>query len=507
MDLEIATVKAILTEHDLLKEIKSTKTVTNTGISYDSRTVKPGYMFFCKGNFKPEYLSVARQNGATTYVSENEYPEGTGMTAIIVTNVTRAMAVLSATYYNFPQNDLFIIGITGTKGKTSSAYFAHSILNQKYPNQVALFSTIDRIVGPKPEDQFKSDLTTPESMNLFHDMRVAVDNGMKYLVMEVSSQAYLRDRVYGLKFDCGIFLNITPDHIGRNEHKDFEDYLHCKLQLMVNSKRCVIDADTDRFDDVFGAAKATTDPEQIYLFSADVENGGVDFLIQDEEDDLTSNRFTLVESSSKAEAFHVAGDYDLNVAGDYNQSNATAAIIAAALADVTYQDAVLPLKSIVIPGRMEHLDVPGHGVVFVDYAHNYASLHALLKFLKHQYHDGKVIVVVGSPGDKGISRRAGFGQALSEQADIAYLTTDDPAFEDPEQIIQQIMDNIKPGTVEVRQVLDRHDAIEQAIMNSSEKDVVVLAGKGEDPYQKVGGVDTPWPTDMGVAEEVKRGLS
>ncbi|MCZ3394209.1 UDP-N-acetylmuramoyl-L-alanyl-D-glutamate--2,6-diaminopimelate ligase, partial [Enterococcus faecium] len=119
---------------------------------------------------------------------------------------------------------------------------------------------------------------------------------------------------------------------------------------------------------------------------ADVENGGVDFLIQDEEDDLTSNRFTLVESSSKAEAFHVAGDYDLNVAGDYNQSNATAAIIAAALADVTYQDAVLPLKSIVIPGRMEHLDVPGHGVVFVDYAHNYASLHALLKFLKHQYH-------------------------------------------------------------------------------------------------------------------------
>lgn len=260
MDLEIATVKAILTEHDLLKEIKSTKTVANTGISYDSRTVKPGYMFFCKGNFKPEYLSVARQNGATTYVSENEYPEGTGMTAIIVTNVTRAMAVLSATYYNFPQNDLFIIGITGTKGKTSSAYFAHSILNQKYPNQVALFSTIDRIVGPKPEDQFKSDLTTPESMNLFHDMRAAVDNGMKYLVMEVSSQAYLRDRVYGLKFDCGIFLNITPDHIGRNEHKDFEDYLHCKLQLMVNSKRCIIDADTDRFDDVFGAAKATTDP-------------------------------------------------------------------------------------------------------------------------------------------------------------------------------------------------------------------------------------------------------
>lgn len=506
MDLEIATVKAILTEHNLLKKIESTKASANTGITYDSRTVQPGFMFFCKGNFKPEYLSVAKKNGATTYVSEHEYLEGAGMTAIIVTNVTRAMAVLSATYYNFPQNELYIIGITGTKGKTSSAYFAHSILNQKYPNQVALFSTIDRIVGPNPSDQFKSDLTTPESMNLFHDMRTAVDNGMKYLVMEVSSQAYLRDRVYGLQFDCGIFLNITPDHIGRNEHKDFEDYLHCKLQLMVNSKRCVIDADTDRFEDVLGAAKATTAPDQIYLFSADQKNGGIDFLVQNDEDDLSTNRFTISSGTKNSDKLDIVGDYDLNVAGDYNQSNATAAIIAAALVGATREDALAPLSKIIIPGRMEHLKIPNHGVVFVDYAHNYASLHALLKFLKHQYQNGRVIVVVGSPGDKGISRRAGFGKALSEQADVAYLTTDDPGYEDPEKIIGQIRANITPDTVKVNQVLDRHEAIEQAIMDSNDGDVVVLTGKGEDPYQKVKGIDVPWPTDMGVAEEVKRGL-
>jgi UDP-N-acetylmuramoyl-L-alanyl-D-glutamate--2,6-diaminopimelate ligase len=507
MELEIATVKAILTEHGLLKEIKSTKITSITGISYDSRTVKSGYMFFCKGNFKPEYLSVAKQNGATTYVAEQAYPEGTGMTAIIVTNVTRAMAVLSATYFDFPQNQLFIVGITGTKGKTSSAYFAHAILNQKYPDQVALFSTIDRIIGPKPEHQFKSDLTTPESMDLFHDMRAAVDNGMKYLVMEVSSQAYLRDRVYGLKFDCGIFLNITPDHIGRNEHKDFEDYLHCKLQLMVNSKRCIIDADTDRFDDVLSAAKATTDPDQIYLFSTDQQNQIADYWIQDQVDNLSTNKFAIKANAASKRQLEISGSYDLNVAGDYNQSNATAAIMAAAMAGAQHDDAQIPLALIVIPGRMEHLEIPGHGVVFVDYAHNYASLSALLKFLKHQHQMGKVLVVVGSPGDKGISRRAGFGQALSEEADIAYLTTDDPAFEDPNEIIKAIMENIQPNTVEVRPVLDRYDAIQQAIMASGPDDVVVLAGKGEDPYQKVKGIDTPWPTDMGVAEEIKRGLS
>lgn len=507
MKLELGTVRTVLAEHHLLKKIESSTTTVNSGITYDSRKVRPGDMFFCKGNFEPAYLKAAREDGATTYVAEREYPEGTGMTAIIVTNVTRAMAVLSATYYEFPQNDLFIIGITGTKGKTSSAYFAHAILNQQYPQQVALFSTIDRIVGPRPEDQFKSDLTTPESMDLFHDMRQAVDNGMKYLVMEVSSQAYLRDRVYGLKYDCGIFLNITPDHIGRNEHKDFEDYLHCKLQLMVNSKRCIIDADTNRFEDVYGAAKATTDPKQIYLFSADPANGGVDYTIKNAEDDLINNRFTIAATSSTKPALAITGEYDLNVAGDYNQSNATAAIIAAALAGANRDAALKPLSEIVIPGRMEYLAIPGHGVVFVDYAHNYASLRALLKFVKHQYHDGKAIVVVGSPGDKGISRRAGFGKALSEQADVAYLTTDDPGFEDPQDIIAQIMAHIEPGTVEVHQVLDRREAIRQAIVESGPHDIVVLAGKGEDPYQKVRGVDTPWPTDMGVAQEVKRGIS
>ena len=136
------------------------------------------------------------------------------MNALIVTNVQKAMAVLSAAFYDYPQDDLFIVAYTGTKGKTTASYFTQSILQDATNKKTALFSTIDRVLGPKPEDRFKSDLTTPESLDLFHDMRQAVENGMTHLVMEVSSQAYKKNRVYGLTFDVGFFLNISPDHVG-----------------------------------------------------------------------------------------------------------------------------------------------------------------------------------------------------------------------------------------------------------------------------------------------------
>lgn len=509
MKLEIAKAKAILDKYQLLRKFIDSGVKQVDGITYDSRTSEKDDMFFCKGNFKPEYLAKAQTNGATVYVAETELQEGAGMTALIVTNVAKAMAVLSATYYGCPQDELFIIGITGTKGKTSSAYFTHSILENKYPHQVALFSTIDRIVGPKSEDQFKSDLTTPESMDLFHDMRVSVDNGMKYLVMEVSSQSYLRNRVFGLHFDVGVFLNITPDHIGRNEHKDFEDYLHCKMQLMVNSKQVIINAATDRFADILATAKNGHEDSDIYLFEQNntvKESQKSDFVINNLVDQIDTDKMQVIANTNKAEGLNIAGEYQVNVPGDYNQENAMAALIASALAGASRQDAIKPLSLVVIPGRMEHLKIPHHGMVFVDYAHNFASLNALLRFLKTQYPNGMVRVVVGSPGDKGLSRRAGFGQALSAQADVAYLTTDDPGFENPDDILNEIEENITPGSVEVHRVLDRKRAIEQAIEGSNDGDVVVLAGKGEDPYQKVRGVDTPWPTDMKVAEDFKRGL-
>ncbi|WP_220729455.1 UDP-N-acetylmuramoyl-L-alanyl-D-glutamate--2,6-diaminopimelate ligase [Apilactobacillus zhangqiuensis] len=509
MALGIDEIKTILTEHGLIQEIVSGEDVSFDEVTYDSRNVKPNTLFFCKGNFKPEYLAMAKKMGATGYVSEQKYDEGNGLTQIIVNNVQKAMSLVGAAFYCYPQNDLFVIAYTGTKGKTTSSYFAKSILDNTNNNKTALISTIDTVVGNEPSQRFKSHLTTPESLDIFNYMRQAVDNGMTSLVMEVSSQAYKKLRVYGLHFDVGIFLNISPDHIGPNEHPTFADYLHCKEQLMVNSTHCIIDADTDYMLDVFEAAKATTDPDKIYLFSRDKKEFNdvqIDFNFSSISDTIDSNEIRVVANSNKAKAMNVEDDYKIGVVGDYNEANAMSAIISSALDNASASDAKKGLKDVFVPGRMESYKSKNNGTIYVDYAHNYASMHALLGFLKSNNPDGKVIVVVGSPGNKGLDRREGFGKALTESADIAFLTSDDPAFEDPKDIINEIDSYINHDKVDVHIELDRKMAIKKAIHAGDNNAMIVVAGKGRDPYQKINGVDTPYETDPVVVQNVLRGI-
>ncbi|PWG01068.1 UDP-N-acetylmuramoyl-L-alanyl-D-glutamate--2,6-diaminopimelate ligase [Levilactobacillus bambusae] len=511
MIIGIDEIKTVLAEHRLLAQVIDNGSEKFRAVTFDSRRVSNETLFFCKGNFRPEYLASAKAAGATGYVSEREYEEGSELTAIIVTDIQKAMALIGAAFYGYPQNDLFIVAVTGTKGKTTTAYFTHGIFAETTDDKTALFSTVDRILGPAPEQQFKSDLTTPESLDLFHDMREAVDSGMTHLVMEVSSQAYKRNRVYGLTYDVGIFLNITPDHIGPNEHPTFEDYLLCKEQVLVNSTCCIINAETDHLADVYYAAKTSSQPENVYLFArkgAEIAlDVPVDFWYNNDSETLHKSEFDLRAATNKAAKLdQISGHYEVGIAGNYNEGNAVAALIASALDGVDHESAYDKLEAVRVPGRMETVVSDNHGTIYIDYAHNYASVHALLEFLKGQTHAGRVIIVVGSPGNKGESRRAGFGQAISEEADVAVLTTDDPGYEDPMAIAKQIDDHIDHGKVDVIFELDRPTAIKKAIEMSTGDDIVVLAGKGEDPYQKVKGVDTPYPTDVIIAKEVVKGL-
>ncbi|MFH0349322.1 glutamate ligase domain-containing protein [Leuconostoc citreum] len=190
----------------------------------------------------------------------------------------------------------------------------------------------------------------------------------------------------------------------------------------------------------------------------------------------------------------------MNLPGDFNESNALAALIMAALAGAKHEAMVKGLDTVFIPGRMLSLPIPNHGVAFVDYAHNYASMHALLKFAQSQYPDGKVIVVVGSPGNKGVSRRADFGHVVSELADVVYLTADDPQFESPKTIADEIAAHINNPKLDVHFEMDRIAAINQALLAARDNDIVIVAGKGEDPYQKVNGVDEPYIGDYAVVK-------
>ena len=206
------------------------KEVNFDQLSYDSRKSTENTLFFAKGlNFKKEYLTDLE---AAFYVSEFDYE--VALPAIIVTDVKRAMALIAASFYDFPQNKLKTLALTGTKGKTTSAYFAKAILDKMNGGKTALLSTAQTTLDGK--NYFKSELTTPESLDLLEMMAKALTNGMTHLVMEVSSQAYKTERVYGLTFDVGVFLNISPDHIGPVEHPTLEDYFYCKRQLLKNSR-------------------------------------------------------------------------------------------------------------------------------------------------------------------------------------------------------------------------------------------------------------------------------
>lgn len=514
MSISLNTCILILKEHHLLKSsaVQDAVPTKMEYISYDSRDVQTNTLFFCKGAaFRPTYLSMAKNNGAICYVAEQPYPEGKGMHALIVRDVTKAMALLSAAFYEFPQDDLYVVAFTGTKGKTTSSYFLKGIFDKMNGGKTALFSSVNDVVGPKPEDTFKSSLTTPESLDLFRNMRRAVDNGMTHLVMEVSSQAYKKNRVFGLTYDLGFFLNITPDHIGPNEHPNFADYLHCKLQLLVNSRKCIINAETDHFKEVYAAATTTTNPDSIYLFAREkFENPElktpIDFRFASQETDLNETKFKLLCVTPKAKELPIEGDYKLKMIGDFNEINGTAAIIGAGLGGADHKIAAEGIRNVTIPGRMQTELTKNHGLVVVDYAHNEASLKALMHFMTMEFNNPNIIVVVGAPGDKGVSRRPGISRSLNEYAHRVYFTTDDPGFEDSKDIADELDAAIDHDKVKTSIVLDRKEAIKEAISHAKKDDIVLLCGKGADAFQKIRGINTPYPSDVVVARDVIKEL-
>lgn len=497
MTLTLEKVSEILLQNDLLKEM-----ITPTGwhltskklpqkefktVTYDSRKADSNSLFFCKGlNFKVEYLISALENGLEVYVAEEPF-EVKAPCAIIVTDIKKAMALLGMAFYGYPQKELQLVAFTGTKGKTTAAYFTHALLAKATGNKTALLSTMNTSLDGKT--YFKSHLTTPESLDLYQMMRQAVTNGMTHLVMEVSSQAYKTERVFGLTFDVGVFLNISPDHISPIEHPTFDDYFYCKRQLLRHSKKMILNAGSDYFE----LLKENCELWQTPYLSYGRKNA--DYLVTSGK----NKHFTVVSAKDELQ---ISDEYSIQLAGDFNQENATAALLAAAIVGADVKEAKEALASARVPGRMDHLLNTNGASVYVDYAHNYLSLKTLLEFAQGEHPTGRVIVVLGSTGGKAISRRADFGKALSEYANIVFLTADDPAFEDPQTIAEEINAHITNAQLEVHFEMDRVKAIAAALQVSQPEDAVVIAGKGVDEYQKINGEDTPYEGDYFIAKRL-----
>ena len=452
-------------------------------VDYDSRKVGQNTLYICKGlHFKEEYLHSAIKDGAKAYLSEKNYQ--TNIPGIIVNDIQKAMAVVARAFYRYPDKDITTIGITGTKGKTTSTYMLRYILTEATNHKVAQTSSSKIILDGFTE--IESNLTTPESLDLFRYLREAVDNGMEYFVMEVSSQAYKLKRVYGITFDIGTFLNISPDHISDIEHPHFSEYINCNLELLNHSKQVVLNQESDYLNFIEEYLQFHKIPYTLYgarktadYYYTDIE--GLTFEIHNDAD-------------------HYEQEFNITMPGRFNVSNAAGAITIAKLLKIADEDIRRGLQKTVVAGRMEKAESSTGKIVYVDFAHNYLSMKECLQFLRLTYPDAKLFAITGSIGGKAKNRRVGLGKAMSEIADIAIITSEDSMDEDPQAIMQEIASGLDPK-MDYMMIEDRDEAIKTAITQAKPGDVVLIAGKGYEQFFKCKGETIPYIGDLATAKK------
>ena len=514
MPLTLRTAARLLSDHGLLREVihddrwmmqvpdDPAADVPFSAITYDTRTVDGGSLLVCKGRFRPEYLDGLDGRGLAAYVADTDYSAATRAPGLIVNDPRKALSLLSAEFYDRPQDELTVIGITGTKGKTTTAYLTQAILNAHSGGRCALFSSVDNCLDGHTYEE--SDLTTPESLDAFRMMRQAADNGMRYLVMEVSSQAYKVHRVHGLTFDIGAFLNISPDHISPIEHPTFEDYLHCKRQLITNSKTLVVNADCDHMQ----------------LLRQDAAHAGipvVDFSVHGPDDGCkTAHAITATADGSDPDDFrvairnHDAGTFRLRLPGDFNIANAAAAMaIATAAGAPADSPALHAVETVTVPGRMEVLADPDTRTwAIVDYAHNFASVAALLDFVDSRYGADQpyITLVTGAAGNKAIGRRREIVEAAQHRIGRFVFTAEDTDTEPYEDICNDMLRHVTNPDVDARIVVDRVTALTEAIRdarsNPERWDMVLVIGKGHERWIKDRNRHMPYEGDDKVVSRL-----
>lgn len=487
-----------LKEKNLLVEENISDKLKNKNVeilTHDSREVKENTLFVCKGlNFKKEFLDNSLEKGAFAYVSEMEYKEE-NKPYIIVSDVRKALAVLSALYTNYPEKEINMIGITGTKGKSTTTYYIKYILDDymedlKKP-ETAIVSSIDTYDGKTRKE---SVLTTPESLELFGHIRNAVDSNIENLVMEVCSQALKIDRVYDILYKIGVFLNISEDHISNIEHKDYEEYITSKLKLFNQTETAIINLNTDDLDRVMEAAKQS---KKIITFG---NTKDADIYGYDIRKDGMNTVFRVKTKEFDEEIL-------LTMPGLFNVENALAAIAVTTELGVPYKNIYNGLKRAKASGRMEvYTDKSKDVIVIVDYAHNKLSFEKLYESTIKEYPKREIVTVFGCPGNHAQNRRKDLGELSGKYSNMNYLTMEDPRNEDVEAICKEISVYVEKENGKYKIVPDRGQAIKEAIFEAKPNSVILITGKGNETVQYVKGKYVKCLTDVQYAKKYLKEL-
>lgn len=457
-------------------------------ISYNSMDVNEESMFICKGlYFKDVYLEDAIAKGAFCYVAERIINKD--VSYIIVNDVRKSMTVIGSFFYDSIWNDkLTMMGITGTKGKTTTTTFVNSIMNDYMDTlglqKISFLSgnyTFDGVHTRNPKK-----MTTLETLELHKHLADSIENGCKYMVTEVSSQAVKHGRTDALKFKVATLVNVERDHISDIEHPDFEDYFSCKLGLFKQSEIACINLDLNEEHVARNLEVAKEYCKKIYTYSRYKEEA--DFYGYDTETGPEELCFKCKHEGG-------VEDIVVSIGGDYNTSNALAAIAMTRALGVPFENIKNGLANVKVEGRMEIHRIPSKNVdVVVDFAHNTISYNALFGNVHKFYPNRKIMLVFGCRGDKAYNRRKDLGELANQYADKIILTEQDHATEKVVDIAHQIMEHIDEGKV-LEIIEDRGEAITKACEVIENDWVLVIAGNGADRYQKRGLTYVEMPTD------------
>ncbi len=445
-----------------------------TTLINDSRKVEEGSVFVCIEGAVSDghsYVTEVAERGAAAVIVEKDVEAPEGLTVIRVSDTRYGLALASAAYFGYPAEKLKVIGITGTKGKTTTTYMVKSIL-EGVGHKVGLIGTIEAIIG---EETIPANNTTPESYTIHEYFARMVEAGCDSVVMEVSSQGLMLHRTAGIPFEIGIFTNLGEDHIGPNEHKDFEDYKRCKGLLFKQCKTGIANIDDQWFGDVFREATCKT---ETFGFSENADLRAV------QVEHISAPGYLGVK-------YHVTGlmdfDVEIDIPGEFSVYNSLTAIAVCRHFDVPVENIKKALKTAKVKGRIEMVKVSDDFTLMIDYAHNAMSLESLLHTLR-DYNPGRIVTVFGCGGNRSRTRRYEMGEVSGRLSDFTIITSDNPRFEEPQAIIDDIITGIEKTDGEYIAVCDRKEAIKYAIANGRPGDVIVLAGKGHETYQEIKGV-------------------
>ena len=460
---------------DLDKEISS--------VEQDSRVVKEGALFVCVKGFTVDghtFIEAAAQKGAAAIVVDRQrdgYAEEElkqinskyGVTIVEIDNTHKILSDMCANFFDHPEKKLAVYGITGTKGKTTTAFMLREILD-KSGVETGLIGTVCNIIGG---EKIHAEHTTPESSDLYGMMGMLVQKDAKALVMEVSSQGLKLDRVRGIRYKTAAFTNLYEDHIRGNEHPDMEDYISCKLRIFDSCDNGILNNDCE----IAGHVKEYCEGK-VRLITYGIENDA-DFTAKNIRPERRGHvTGTVFELDSE----YYKGDIFVAIPGKFNVYNALCAICTAYIEGISIDAVKEALAGISVPGRMQPVENDFGVNILVDYAHNAAALQSVLETLR-EYTKGKIITVFGCGGNRSVTRRFEMGEVSGELSDHTIITSDNPRKEKPEDIIANIVTGISKTDGEYEVEPDRTEAIRKAVFMAKDGDTVLIAGKGHEDYQ------------------------